>query len=92
MSYEGAFVYRDRFNEIYEFQEVSTDFDVGFGRRGETGRFGAIFNFLSVKSDTSGETLSPVTKMRSLLWALSLVMTAGTSSRMPMKAGRTSLW
>ena len=26
---------------------------------GETGRFGAIFNFLSVRSDTSGVTLSP---------------------------------
>ncbi len=63
MSYEGAFVYRDRFNEIYEFQEVSTDFEVGFGRRwGETGRFGAIFNFLSVQSDTSGVTLSSSNK------------------------------
>ena len=59
MAYEGAFVYRDRFNEIYEFQEESTDFEVGFGRRwGETGRFGAIFNFLSVESDTLGATLS----------------------------------
>ena len=53
MAYEGAFVYRDRFNEVYEFQEVSTDFEVGFGRRwGETGRFGAIFNFLSVQLST----------------------------------------
>jgi outer membrane protein insertion porin family len=63
MSYEGAFVYRDRFNEVYAFQEVSTDFEVGFGRRwGETGRFGVIFNFLSVKSDTDGKTLSPSNK------------------------------
>ncbi len=63
MAYEGAFVYRDRFNEVYEFQEVSTDFEVGFGRRwGETGRFGAIFNFLSVKSDTGGVTLSSSNK------------------------------
>jgi outer membrane protein assembly factor BamA len=63
MAYEGAFVYRDRFNEIYNFQEVSTDFEVGFGRRwGETGRYGALFDFLSVRSDTSGVTLSPSNK------------------------------
>ena len=59
-SYEGAFIYRDRFNEIYDFDEISTDFAFGFGRTwGETGRFGAIFNFLAVKSDTAGVTLSP---------------------------------
>ena len=63
MDYEGAFVYRDRLNEAYEFQEVSTDFEVGFGRRwGESTRFGGIFKFLSVKSNTDGVTLSASNK------------------------------
>ena len=60
MGYQGAFVYRDRFDEVYEFEENSNDFELGLIRRmGEAGRYGALFNFLSLGSDTSGVTLSP---------------------------------
>ena len=60
MGYQGAFVLRDRFDEIYDFQEDSIDLEFGFARRGgEAGRYGALFNFLSLESDTSGVTLSP---------------------------------
>ncbi len=60
MAYQGAFVYRDRFDEVYEFEENSIDFEFGLGRRvGEAGRYGALFNFLSLGSDTPGVTLSP---------------------------------
>lgn len=47
MGYQGAFVYRDRFDEVYEFEENSIDFELGLRRRvGEAGRYGALFNFL----------------------------------------------
>jgi outer membrane protein assembly factor BamA len=59
LSYRLEFQQRDRRNEVDDFAEVSTEFNLRLGSFvGEHGRIGGHFNFLSVGSDTPGKTLS----------------------------------
>lgn len=60
LGYQTAFIRRNRFNEVYAFNEDSTEIEASVSRPwGESGRFGAGFRFLTLASDVEGNTLSP---------------------------------
>jgi outer membrane protein assembly factor BamA len=60
IGYQWGYVYRDRDNLIGDFHEFSHEFnlDVG-GPWGRHGRFGGFLEYLNVRSDVAGVTLSP---------------------------------
>lgn len=59
LSYRVEFYQRDRGNEVAKFDETSTELYTTVGSYlGERGRIGGRFSFQSVKSDTTGATIS----------------------------------
>ncbi|NIR47661.1 BamA/TamA family outer membrane protein [candidate division KSB1 bacterium] len=59
LGYTLEVLQRERFNELDQFNEISTELSLRISSFiGEYGRIGGRFGFLSVKSDSSGRTLS----------------------------------
>jgi len=59
LSYTFEFFQRQRFNELDQFNETSTELMLAIGSYiGENGRIGGRLSFLSIKSDSSNRTLS----------------------------------
>jgi len=59
LSYTFEFFQRQRFNELDQFNETSTEFMLAIGSYlGENGRIGGRLAFLAIESDSSGRTLS----------------------------------
>ncbi len=59
LSYVFEFFQRQRFNELDQFNATSTELKLQIGSYiGENGRIGGRLSFLSIKSDSSGRTLS----------------------------------
>jgi outer membrane protein insertion porin family len=60
IGYQLGYYYRDRDNLIGDFHEISHEFylEIG-GPWGRRGRFGGVLEYMNVRSDVSGVTLSP---------------------------------
>jgi outer membrane protein assembly factor BamA len=59
-SYRAQYYFRDRYNELDEFEEISHDFMLQMGSYiGDKGRIGGRFRLYSLSSESEGITLSP---------------------------------
>ncbi|NOR12168.1 MAG: BamA/TamA family outer membrane protein, partial [Candidatus Aminicenantes bacterium] len=60
LGYKMEYYHRERENQIANFNEKADEFYLSIGSYlGEHGRIGGRFEFLSIRSDTDGATLSP---------------------------------
>ncbi|GMR24093.1 MAG: hypothetical protein BMS9Abin37_2589 [Acidobacteriota bacterium] len=60
LSYRARYLYRDRPNELDDFNEITNELEARFGSYiGEAGRIGVQAAFSTIRSDRDGVTLSP---------------------------------